>query len=670
MYYMKAHNISVIGLTVYCLTAIMLPAIMAGPACADPVSEAVVANRDWSTWHAVNSPGFGDDANSSVVAMTGYGGRLYAMTRNEESGAEVWRTAADNDTAWEQLSVWEDHTNGLYGNRYINNLWGAMAVFRGSLYCGFSSGLKGSVLKSTGCEIWRYDGESWEPLVSDMKDTEAEGSISAISGCAEADGDTTAQVTDSTAQWEPDMWAGGVLRITSGEGMYRTFDIISNTADTLTIQQNDMQTDDADQEYTICGSAEYKNDFPPYTHTTGPVAPGDGYEIGTGIDESGFGDRWNKCVTDMIVFNDTLYVSTGLNSENGAQVFYTQDGSTWQVTHPSNSLGLFHDDYKPVAGSITDLCVFAAADNAGTCPWPEQPDAGEPVLYAGGAGLSGEKGNCARLARLRDDGWEVIVDNGVDANDTGTNENGFGDWGSMFTDNFMPWSLASFNDMLIVGIQSLGGVRIMNTASACPADGSWFYTVGGDSVLPPGFTGTVALDAVFMQIYETSGINLFAYNGWLYAGAVALYEPSVGAGERRLFGARMWKSADGVQWQPVTDNGLGDQDVVQFEAFAEYEGHLYVSASKGCLDTSCGLGGARMYRLASTDIADDIDGDGAVNNCDNCPGHANPAQEDSDSDGIGDICDECPNRFVNDANDNGRCGDIGDVLERIRQLRR
>jgi len=105
--------------------------------------------------------------NSSVVAMAGYRDRLYAMTRNEESGVEVWRSAADNDTVWQQVSLDSIHTGGLYGNPFINNLWGAMAVFKDKLYCGFSSGLKGSVLKSTGCEIWRYDGEVWEPIISD-----------------------------------------------------------------------------------------------------------------------------------------------------------------------------------------------------------------------------------------------------------------------------------------------------------------------------------------------------------------------------------------------------------------------------------------------------------------------------------------------------------------------
>ena len=85
-----------------------------------------------------------------------------------------------------------------------------MSVFQGKLYCGFSSGLQGSVLKSTGCEIWRYDGAVWEPVISDKRDTEEEGAITMISGCSNNDGALTAQFTDNTKTWMENAWAGAV----------------------------------------------------------------------------------------------------------------------------------------------------------------------------------------------------------------------------------------------------------------------------------------------------------------------------------------------------------------------------------------------------------------------------------------------------------------------------
>ena len=70
-----------------------------------------------------------------------------------------------------------------------------------------------------------------------------------------------------------------------------------------------------------------------------------------GTDESGFGDFWNKTITAMRIFNNKLYVSTGLNYEYGGQIWYTADGDTWDVTdskinvpapYTYNSFGNFH----------------------------------------------------------------------------------------------------------------------------------------------------------------------------------------------------------------------------------------------------------------------------------------------------------------------------------------
>jgi hypothetical protein len=58
----------------------------------------------------------------------------------------------------------------------------------------------------------------------------------------------------------------------------------------------------------------------------------------------------------------------------------------------------------------------------------------------------------------------------------------------------------------------------------------------------------------------------------------------------------------------------------------------------------------------------DADGDGILDDDDNCPDQWNPNQNDSDSDGIGNWCDNCPNNCNTqqlDADDDG----IGDVCD-------
>ncbi len=55
------------------------------------------------------------------------------------------------------------------------------------------------------------------------------------------------------------------------------------------------------------------------------------------------------------------------------------------------------------------------------------------------------------------------------------------------------------------------------------------------------------------------------------------------------------------------------------------------------------------------DATNDLDGDGACENIDTCPGLPNPDQLDTDGDGHGDPCDHCPDDPLDDADDDGLC---------------
>ncbi len=577
--------------TLYCCLLTLI--IIGFDACTLPDDED--PTQDGSKWENVVEPaGFGSTDNYAVVAMAAYKDHLYAMVRNETDGVEMWRT---DGTAWEQVLFPNGETNGIYGNHWLNCLWGSMMVFKDKLYCGFSSGYQGTYLISTGCEIWRYDGSTWEPVISDKKDTEESGAITGIADCEKRDDDVTARITDSTKQWTENQWAGGVLQITSGSGRFRRFTIVGNTADTLTIQQNEV-AGNIGEEDTICAGQKFNNPFPAYEYEVGSVEIGDSYEIGTGSDENGFGNFWNKMLPEMTIFNDQLYVSTGLNYDYGAQVWYTDNGDTWQVTQPANSFGNYHtddgypDSRKPISTSIPSLCVSAVS--------------GEPVLYAGGTGSSGDQGSCSRVARLTDNGWELIVDRNVDDNDEGTNESGFGGGTncSMWNGDFMPWSLADFTNGLNVGIQSLAGTRVLYTPTGSSEDGSWAHSVGDDAAVPNGFDGRRNCGNPI--IYQNIASNLFVFNKTLYAGTVTLYSPPLGATDRFLTGAQLWKTTDGTTWQPVTLNGFGDTHITSIECFAEFNGTLYVGVNKGSVDGPEGLNpheGCKIFKLVSAPVA-------------------------------------------------------------------
>ncbi len=324
----------------------------------------------------------------------------------------------------------------------------------------------------------------------------------------------------------------------------------------------------------------------------------------------------------MRIFNNKLYVSTGLNYEYGGQIWFTENGDDWFPT-PSvitisepylyHSFGNFHSNtaypggYKPVSSSVTDLMVSTVS--------------GQPVLYAGGTGTSGNLGGCSRMARLTENGWELITDTNVDANDAGTNENGFGSPPDCSTNkyNFMPWSLAAFADNLVVGV--LGdGVRVIYAspdfiAGDIKNDGSWRYSVGkantdpsdpayldplGDSDYPNGFDDYQYSTGGSGTAYQNLATNLFATQDALFAGIICQYVPEYDTPPSldELHGSQIWKTADVAEWTPITRDGFGDKTIINFEAFAVFAGKLYVAGSKGASSTPEGLGGAKIFRLA------------------------------------------------------------------------
>jgi len=202
-----------------------------------------------------------------------------------------------------------------------------------------------------------------------------------------------------------------------------------------------------------------------------------------------------------------------------------------------NSFGNYHSDEsyrggkKPVSSSVTDLEVSSVS--------------GKPVLYAGGTGTTGNFGGCARLARLTDNGWELIVDVNADNNTTGSNENGFGSPQDCSTNeyNFQAWSLEEFDGKLFAGIVG-DGARVAFSPSGLSHDikddGSWQYSIGegnvdpddpsyvdplGTSLYPNGFDGYQYSENPLGPRYQNIAANLFSTQDTLYAGIVVQYVP-------------------------------------------------------------------------------------------------------------------------------------------------
>jgi len=583
-----------------CLSFIIAPG---GHAHKIPAALESLVAEDGSAWERVSDPGFGIKDNMAIVDLCVYDGSLYAITRNHVSGFELWRTAG---TSWERLAIAGFTDSPHHGQ--MNNSYGDMTVYDGRLYVGVGSSVEGAFLyNSAGLEIWRFDGTAWEAVVSNSRDSDESGAITAIKGCGADDGAPTAEIADSTKNWTPNQWQGGVLRITAGDGAGRLFNIMANTATTLTIQQNEeSNTEDAggaESEYTLC------HRFAPDTSheelAAGAVAVGDTYAIGIGWDENGFGEIWNKNIIHLQEFGGELYAAIGHNYEDGTRIWKTSDGLTW-APMTDHSFGLFHG-YDP-AGSPTGTCLINGVEDRNGNPvsssatrFAKSAVSGVETLYVGATGTTGCNGRGARVLRLDNGTWNYIVDNFVDENDQGTNENGLGEAASSTTANWQAWSWAAYDSALLLGVARMaGGGRLMYTRSGSAQDGSWQYLVGGGAAWPDGFDGASGLLGYGSNI----GAHLEVFDQALYAGTMAnAYSPALFSKEL-LDGADLWRGTgplSSMVWARITGDGFGDPTVVSFSSLCSFNGALYAAASNlfgnFAANTLEGFQGAKVYRL-------------------------------------------------------------------------
>jgi len=581
-----------------------------------PTALETITAEDGSTWERVNLPGFGSKYNVSVVAMCPFQGSLYALTRNDQTGFELWKTSCDG---WTRVTVPEFTQNDFYGwlkpgflsqpiDRKFNlkqNQWGDMIEFKGKLYVAIASGYQGGQMYgSIGLEIWSFDGEYWLPVVSKSKSVVAagKGTLTALSSCANNDGTRTATLSDSTKAWTANQWAGGVLEVegtfSDGTKGLRLFNIVSNTATVLTVQENEKADVD---EYTICTEHKIACDPGRPAYNVPAIATGAKYRIWKGTTASGFGEMWNKSIVDFEILNNELYATIGLNYEDGGRVWKTSDGVNWTPSS-AYSFGRFHG-YDP-NGNPTGFCLLPGLESRNGSPVSSSVTkmikssvTGTETLFTGGTGSSGCNGRGARVARLDGDDWNLIVDYFVDENTVGTNENGFGDdgtaGGGFAYANFQAWSWANYDGLFFVGIARLsGGCRIMYTATGSAADGAWTYAVGGDNPTYADGFGDV----------NNIAFNLFTYGGALYAGSLANSQLNDGG---PVDGGDIWKatgSGSNLTWTRVTGNGFGDNNTVAFEAFTVYNGSLYVAGSNMVPSQVWGeepavYSGAKIYRL-------------------------------------------------------------------------
>jgi hypothetical protein len=100
------------------------------------------ANSDWAQ---VVSDGFGSTDNYGAYALIACDNDLYCVTRNDETGAEVWRSSTGDSGDWEQVGP-DGFGDSNNGGPYWNN-----SVVASSLYIGTWNWANGG-------EVWQLAG--------------------------------------------------------------------------------------------------------------------------------------------------------------------------------------------------------------------------------------------------------------------------------------------------------------------------------------------------------------------------------------------------------------------------------------------------------------------------------------------------------------------------------
>ena len=116
-------------------------------------------SSDGLNWTRVVSQGFGDPTNGEVMRLGVFNNQIYAGTWSYTTthGAEIWRSGSGDSGSWTRVVA-----NG-FGDPN-NSAILTMEEFNGALYVGTYSDTGPG---SDGADLWRYNGTTWTPVITD-----------------------------------------------------------------------------------------------------------------------------------------------------------------------------------------------------------------------------------------------------------------------------------------------------------------------------------------------------------------------------------------------------------------------------------------------------------------------------------------------------------------------
>lgn len=272
----------------------------------EPTEKSVTAiNGNTLTWSQSNQDGFGDIRNISVFALGTFNGDLYAGTRNDQAGAEIWRLT--NDT-------WEQVMRGGFGSTF-NLAIDHLLEFHGYLYA--STWNQNSDTTSLGTEIWRTrDGDNWEKVVGGGfgNPWNGESTLMQFEGL----------IVAGTWSFDPGQSPAEIWVSETG-----------NQNDWVQVQDVDFSSGGNDGVITLAVYEDHLYIGTARTQGAGSLAWRMNKELQiNAVDHNNFDDPENHSLTAYATFGDHLYASVGTNWDAPRQQIWRCqqcDGSDWEL---------------------------------------------------------------------------------------------------------------------------------------------------------------------------------------------------------------------------------------------------------------------------------------------------------------------------------------------------
>lgn len=291
-------------------------------------------------WQQLNINGFGDNQTNGAISLELFKSKVYAGTANGSGGA-VWR--------WQQDGQWQQVSETGFGFGSANSAIIDLAVFQGKLYAGMG-------WDSAPGQVWRSaDGTNWQPVATDGfgdANNIAITNFFVFKGLLYAgtgSNGVSAQIwrsksgnSNSWTQVAPDGpgLSGNVTGFAVYKGILYAALEPSSGVDPMQVWRSangsDWTTVTADgfgdpNNVSTGGFAQFGGYL--YLGTRNEATGGQVWRTADGLHwdqvvSDGFGDINNLKVESLLVYSDVLYATTF--NWQGLQIWRSADGMNWE----------------------------------------------------------------------------------------------------------------------------------------------------------------------------------------------------------------------------------------------------------------------------------------------------------------------------------------------------